>query len=144
MHRKWKWKYFSFFFLLKSNSFIFPLQTVPAFRCIFYCQNVKNIASHLSQHTKYEANSKIQCFLYTNNTNNNNNNNKLSACDIDELEKSKQKTENVTQINARHEISKCTHITCTREGVKVAKNVENYKTTKKCCSSGEKKIPNIF
>lgn len=32
----------------------------------------------------------------------------FTVCDIDELEKSEQKTGNVTQINARHKISKCT------------------------------------
>lgn len=32
----------------------------------------------------------------------------ITVCDIDELEKSEQKTGNVTQINARHKISKCT------------------------------------
>lgn len=34
----------------------------------------------------------------------------IAVCDIDELEKSEQKTGNVTQINARHKISKCMYI----------------------------------
>lgn len=40
----------------------------------------------------------------------------ITVCDIDELEKLEQKTENVTQINVRHNIGKCTLYTYADEG----------------------------